>query len=252
MARTIIALMLREMTTTYGRTPGGYIWAVLQPIGAISIFTLVMTSGLQLRTPGLGTSFPIFYASGVLPFQMFNIIGNRVGQAVPFSRALLNYPRVTYIDAILARVLLNALTQFVVFGVVLGVLIVFSHANTRVDPVPIMLGLCLAVLFATGFGTFTGYLFQVYPVLASIWGILAGPLMLLSGVIFLFDGLARWVRDLLWYNPLVHIIGLVRRGIYPIYDAPYVSVVYVAAVSLILLVFGLMLMFRYHKDILSR
>ncbi|MEL6475009.1 MAG: sugar ABC transporter permease, partial [Pseudomonadota bacterium] len=27
--RSIIALMLREMATSYGRSPGGYLWAVL-------------------------------------------------------------------------------------------------------------------------------------------------------------------------------------------------------------------------------
>ena len=38
MVRTVIALMLREMSTTYGRTPGGYVWALMQPLGSIIVF----------------------------------------------------------------------------------------------------------------------------------------------------------------------------------------------------------------------
>ncbi|MCC5956800.1 MAG: hypothetical protein JJU07_11910, partial [Natronohydrobacter sp.] len=35
--RSISALMLREMATRYGRTPGGYLWAVVEPLGMILI-----------------------------------------------------------------------------------------------------------------------------------------------------------------------------------------------------------------------
>jgi capsular polysaccharide transport system permease protein len=252
MARNVIALMLREMTTRYGRTPGGYVWVLLQPAGAIAMLTLVLAVGLRVRTPGLGTSFPIFYATGILPFQMFNILGNTVAGAIPFSRALLRYPRVNFIDAIIARILLNSLTQLLVSLIVLGSLLTMSHANTRVDPVPILQGLGLVVLLGAGFGALTGYLFQIFPVLGSVWNIISTPLMLISGVIFLYDTMPRWAREMLWYNPLVHVIGLVRRGVYPMYDAAYVSPAYVAGLGLVMLAAGLLLLKRYHKDIISR
>lgn len=34
--RTVMAMVLREMTATYGRTPGGYIWAIIEPVGGSS------------------------------------------------------------------------------------------------------------------------------------------------------------------------------------------------------------------------
>ena len=36
--RCVIALMLREMATTYGRSPGGYLWVMLEPIAGIALF----------------------------------------------------------------------------------------------------------------------------------------------------------------------------------------------------------------------
>ena len=46
--RTSVALMLREMVTTYGRSPGGYIWAVVEPVAAATALRAVrdeLTSG---------------------------------------------------------------------------------------------------------------------------------------------------------------------------------------------------------------
>lgn len=252
MVRTVIALMLREMSTTYGRTPGGYVWALMQPLGSIIVFSLVMSVGLKVRSPGLGTNFPIFYASGILPFQMFNNLSGKISSALPFSRALLFYPRVSFIDAILARFLLNALTHLVVFIILMTGLLALIDAHTLIDPVPVMIGLGGAMLLAAGFGVLTGYLFQIYPVLGSVWNILSTPLLLMSGVLFLYDSLPRWGRDILWYNPLVHIIGLVRRGFYPMYEAAYVSVPYVVGVSMVMLAIGLLLLRRYYQDIISR
>ena len=41
MPRTIVALVLREMATTHGRSPGGYVWAVLEPVAALIVMTVV-------------------------------------------------------------------------------------------------------------------------------------------------------------------------------------------------------------------
>lgn len=53
--RSVSALMLREMSTRYGRTPGGYIWAILEPLGMIIILGLAFA--LLVRVPAMGTSF---------------------------------------------------------------------------------------------------------------------------------------------------------------------------------------------------
>jgi len=47
------------------------------------------------------------------------------------------------------------------------------------------------------------------------------------------------------------VIGLIRRGFYPNYDALYVSEVYVLAVSLVALTAGLMLLRREHRMLLE-
>ena len=107
--RTILALILREMSTSYGRSPGGYLWAILEPALAIGVMVAIFSTGF--RSPRLGTNFPIFYASGFLVYFCFSNPSIRVSQAVNFSKQLLAYPRVTFIDTIIARFLLSALTH---------------------------------------------------------------------------------------------------------------------------------------------
>jgi capsular polysaccharide transport system permease protein len=249
--RTVGALMLREMSTTYGRTPGGYLWAVLEPVLGIALFTIILSVGLRVRTPGLGTSFPLFFATGILPFQMFTKIANKTARALAFSRPLLRYPGVTWVDAILARAILNTVTYLLVFMLVIGGLLALFDTRTILDIPPILAALAMAVTFALGVGVLNCYLFAAFPLWESLWDIATTPLLLVSGVIFLYDSLPRFAQDVLWWNPLIHIIGMMRRGFYPTYDATYVSPAYVFGVSAACLMLGMLLLHRFHKDIMQ-
>jgi ABC-type polysaccharide/polyol phosphate export permease len=103
--RIISALILREIGTSYGRSPGGYLWALAEPVLGIALLTVIFSIGF--RTPPIGVNFPLFYATGLLPFLMFVDLSNKVAQAINYSKQLLAYPRVTFIDALLGRFILN-------------------------------------------------------------------------------------------------------------------------------------------------
>lgn len=250
--RTITALILREMESTYGRSPGGYIWAVLEPVGAITLFTLVISFGLSLRSPSIGTSFMLFYATGFLPFSFYNATVNKTANALNYSRRLLQYPGVRYTDAILARFLLNFLTHLMVFYIVMTGIHFLFDVGTILNIPAILLSLLLAALLGLGIGVINCYLSAVFPVWDQAWSILNRPMFLLSTIFFVFEDVPWQFQGVLWYNPLIHIIGLMRRGFYPTYDAAYVSVSYVLAVSLIPLALGLVVLNRYSREILNR
>jgi len=250
--RTILALVLREMQTTYGRSPGGYLWALLEPVGSIAVFTLVISVGLKIRTPSIGTNFPLFYATGILPFSLYGETTNKITSAIRFSRQLLRYPGVRYTDAIIARLALNFLTHLLVAYVIMtGIIILFDQDVTLNVPA-IALSFVLAAMLGLGVGSVNCFLMGWFPVWSQIWSILTRPLFLLSTVIYSFEQVPwRW-QDVLWYNPLIHVVGLMRRGIYPYYEAEYASPLYVLGVSLICLAFGLGMLHRFHREMLIR
>ena len=248
--RAITALMLREMESTYGRQPGGYVWAILQPVGMIVIFALAFS--LLVHKPPLGTSFIFFYATGFLPFDIYGTMSQKVSSALTYSRPLLSYPRVTWIDTIIARILLNALTLLMVFFIVIFGIMLLYETRATLNIGPLMTGLGMAVTIGAGVGTVNCLLIGLYPVWGIVWGILSRPLFLVSGVLFLPADMPGGIADYLYWNPLVHAIGLVRRGLFATYDAPYVSLAYGYGTGLALFAIGLIFLRAHYKTVLQQ
>lgn len=248
--RAIGALMLREITTTYGRSPGGYLWAILEPAAGITLLTLVFSIGF--RTPPLGTSFALFYAAGILPLLMYTDISTKLAQTIQFSRALLAYPRVTYLDALIARLALNLLTQLMVHCIVLGFILMVLQPTTTLNLTKIGQAYLVTLALAAGIGTLNSFLTLAYPVWQTAWAVLNRPLFLVSCIFFIFETVPQPYRDILWYNPIVHIVGLMRDGYYPFYQPTYVSLAYPLGIAAITQMTGLFLLHRYHRDILDK
>ncbi|WP_204115925.1 ABC transporter permease [Shimia biformata] len=247
--RTIMALILREMSSRYGRSPGGYLWAILEPLGGIVV--LGFAFALVVRTPPLGSSFLLFFSTGFLPFSLYGGIENTVARSLQFSKALLFYPAVTWVDAILARFILNSLTGLLVIYLLMTGIILTLDTRIVLDAPPIFLALALALLVGLGMGTLNCALIGKIPAWDRVWSIATRPLFLASGVFFLYEDMPKAAQDILWYNPVLHITGYMRMGFYPNYQPDYPSVAYVLFVGLVLLAFGVILIGRYHRDILN-
>ena len=246
---TIVALMVREMSSTYGRNPGGYIWAILEP--ALGILLMTAAFSLMLRSPPLGSSFAIFYATGFIPFLLFIGLTSTVGRALVYSRQLLNYPRVTFVDALVSRLILNTLTQFMVGFVILGTLMLFDDGQTSLNMLRISLALLMAVVLGAGIGTLNCYLMTRFPIWGSVWSVATRPLVLFSGVIFMHESIPEPYQGYLWYNPVAHPVSYMRTGFYPYYAGDWISPVYVFGVGLTCGLVGLMFLRRYYRDVLE-
>ncbi|TNJ40948.1 ABC transporter permease [Phaeobacter sp. B1627] len=249
-ARAIVALILREMSTSYGRSPGGYVWAVLQPLAMIALMTLAFS--VLLRSPSLGTSFLLFYATGFLVLRMFQEVSIAVGGAIGFNQALLAYPRVTYVDTLVARGVLAVLTQVMVCAIVFATVFTLEDIRVIMNFTPVLQTFGAVVLLATGVGTFNAYMSFSFPLYKTIWGVATRPLMLVSGIFYIYEDLPTFAQNILWYNPLVHLTGLIRTGFYASYDPNYISLIYVCLWGAIPMFFGVLLLRRFSKDILYK
>jgi len=247
--RVVVTLMLREMASTYGRSPGGYLWAVLEPIAGIALMTVVFS--YMFRTPPLGTNFALFYAAGLMPFTTYTALTSRIGSAIRYSRPLLAYPSVSYIDTILSRFLLGYLTNLVVAIIVIAGIVLVFHLEAAFNSVRLLNALGMIGVLSLGFGVMNCYLFGAFPIWEQVWSILNRPLFIASGLFFLVDSLPEQARDVLLWNPVSHIIMETRAGIFPIYEAQYASPLYVYAVGTISMFFGLLLLYRHHRFLIN-
>lgn len=245
--RVHFALVIREMTTTYSRNTGGYAWAIIEPLGAIMVLSIVFAA--LVRTPSLGTSFVLFYATGYLPFQMYTQIQQSMAGGVSFNRALMQYPAVTPIDAVFARCVLNILTHGMVSVILLTSVVQILDLQINLDMRPILIAFGMAALLGAGIGSVNSVLFCFYPSWQRVWGIISRPLFLISGVFYLPEELPIAARNVLEWNPLMHIVAESRTGFYGAYHADFVSIPYVTGIGAGTLVVGLYLL-RQNKSAL--
>lgn len=247
--RVIMALILREMGTTYGKSSLGYLWAILEPIGAIAVLSLAFS--VAFTTPALGSSFPLFYATGYIPFMVYNTMQNKVGATVRENVQLLFYPRVTYMDAIISRFILIALTQFLSAVIVYVGIILFDGVNQRIDVGAVLIGFGIATLLGLGVGVLNCVIIHLMPSWRQIWSILTRPLFLVSCIFFMFDTLPVWIQNILWWNPLIHIIGITRLGFYSVYEGDYISLAYPLIIAGVTLFLGLALLRRHAANLIN-
>ena len=249
-ARNIIALMLREMGSTYGKSPGGYLWALIEPMGTVLLLSVLFA--FIIKTPSLGVSFVLFYATGFLPFSLFSSVSGKTLKALQYSKPLLAYPRVVWIEAIVARVVLNGLTGVTVFVILITAIQIVEETQTFLRPGPIVVGLVGTIVIAAAVGTLNCLLRSLFPIWDQIWGIVRRPLFIASCIFYIYEDLPEAAQAILWWNPLAHTVGLIRSGFYPTYQPTYVSLEYVFLTSLAVLAFALLLLRRHHRAALAR
>ncbi|MTH79698.1 ABC transporter permease [Paracoccus aestuariivivens] len=248
--RALGALIFREMATSYGRSPGGFVWTVLEPVGGIALLTVIFS--MAVRVPPMGSSFALFYATGLLPFLMFLDVSRKIAQSLSFSKQLLFYPGVTFVDAIMARFVLCCVVHALVFVIVLSGIIAYDRVDLILDLPRVVLAFLMAAGLGLGVGCMNCFLMRRFPLWSNIWAIATRPLFLVSCIFMPFDSVPQGFRDVLWFNPIIHIVGMNRSAFYSTYRADYVEPVYVALVAAILFASGLALLFKWHRDLAQR
>lgn len=237
------------MSTRYGRSAGGYAWAVAEPVGMVAMLALVFSA--IAHNPPLGGSFIAFFSTGYIGFSFFRLTTESTSQAILSNKPLLRFPNVNPYDAILARVILQALTNIAVAFIVLGGAFLLAEEPVRIDQPRIAAAFGAATLLAAGAGSCNAVLFVVAPLWQRVFGILTRPLFLVSGVFFLPEDMPWGVQQALGWNPLIHVIAALRQGIYPVYHAHSDNLGYPAALGLGLLFTGLLLLRRMKREVAS-
>jgi len=241
--------MLREVGTIGGPTPGGYIWSILMPVVGILILTVVFS--IVMRSPPIGTSFPFFYATGLPVFAFFTGMSYSTGGAIRASRTFLQYPAVTWIDVVVARVLLLTLTSSVVFILTIALVMWIYSISTVLDLGQMLLAWFLAGFLGLGVGMVNCYLTGTFPAWGNAWALLTRPLFFISGVLLLPDNMPPWVAEIQLWNPVTHPVLMMRRAAFPAYAGDYISVLYPLGLSFVLLLVGLVLVRRNYQAILN-
>jgi len=96
------------------------------------------------------------------------------------------------------------------------------------------------------------YLTFAFPLWQRVWSIISRPLLLLSGLFYIYEDLPQMAQTYFWFNPLLHVTGHARTGYFSTYAPEYISMTYVAVFGAVPLLFGVILLYGYGKSMMHK
>ncbi|QUS58862.1 ABC transporter permease [Pseudovibrio brasiliensis] len=215
--RVIGALVLRETRTAFGNTQLGYLWAIVNP--ALGTLLLVLIFSTVGRSPAFGTSFALFFASGLLPFQTYSKLSGSLMTAVNSSKGLLSYPLVNQTDILISKYILILLTYLVILIVFFSTIIWTDDAPFPVHIEECALAFFMLTLLGLGAGVTNAVLFRLWPTWKQLEAIISRPLFFLSGIFYVPSDFPTNIVKLLAWNPILHGVEWFRVGYYGNYHS---------------------------------
>jgi capsular polysaccharide transport system permease protein len=228
---------MREISTRYGRSPGGYVWAFIEPAAYIFIMSSLREAIGGL--PPMGDSYILFFATGYLAFMLYSGMSQYLASSISANRNLMSYPTVAPIDAVVGRFLLQALTSAVVSSVIISLSYLTSRHSVPIDWGLVAEATVLAWLLALGIALLNIVLFVKLPIYEKLFAVVSRPLLLLSGVFLIPSDLPHPMSDLLLDNPVTHVVIMFREGFYGEALASGLDAWYLGTCSFVIFFLGL-------------
>ena len=236
----IYALLLRELSSRFGKSRGGFFWVMVEPVAHLLVPVFIFTFIRQRLVPGV--EYPVFLVYGFLPFLLFKVICLQMVNGVNAVKGLLAYRQVLLMDVFIAKAMAYAVIQAIVFAIVLTGLAMFGFEVLPPRPVEFAAILALTVMFGFGLGLVLAAVTSLVPDARSVVSIMFMPLYFISGILFPVTRFPdEWMR-VLAINPVLHLVELSRSmGVEGYESFKYLSLVYPVTLAFTLTVIGLML-----------
>lgn len=246
--RVVWALMLRETKTLFGKHKLGYLWAFINAAFSIGIFWGLRELAGATAPHGLTT--PVFLLGGFIPWYLFAETLSGAMSGVSGNRALLAYPQVFPIDILLARTLLHGSMYTCVLAFFLFVAHFFGYPVALHDPGAVLMALALALMLGFGLGAVCSAFNLLWPTTRLLVPMVMRVLFFTTGLFFSVELAPGYVRDILQYNPMSHLLELARNGLSAGYESHFVDLDYVYGFILVAIAAGLLLE-RYSRRFMN-
>jgi len=237
--RVIQALIIRELTTRFGRENIGFLWIMAEPL----LFAVLV--GLLWRfekgPEEHGVNVIAFVASGYLPLVMFrSTVGRAVGSFTANS-SLMYHRQVKILDLIIVRFLVEMIGHMMAYMFIGTVLFALGQFPLPADPGFLLLGWAYYALFTLSVALVVAPLSEMSDVLEKFMPVTTYLMVPFSGAFFMVEWLAPHVGQAVLWAPPVHGMEMMRYGVFGDAVDPHFDWTYPLAVCLPTIMVGLML-----------
>ncbi len=206
----LLFLVWRDIKVRYKQTALGAAWAMLQPLMAMLVFTLLF--GRLAKLPSDNIPYPLFVYTALLPWQLFAFALTESSNSLVSNQHLIRKVYFPRLIIPVAAVLVGLVDFAISFAVLAGMMIYYGvrPAPTALFFIPFLI---LAVLTALGIGIWLSALNIQYrdvkyviPFLTQLW-MFATPVAYSSKLVP-----AQW-RTLYSLNPMAGVVDGFRWAI---------------------------------------
>lgn len=240
-----VTLSLHRVRVRYKQSRLGLLWAIIQPLAIMLVFTLMFT---VLRTaPSGSVPFPLFAYAALIPWTTFSSGLTNASTALTSHAALLTkvyFPReilpLTYVVA--------AIVDMAISSLVLALLMVWFGVSVAATAIWIVPAIALLIGLLVGLGLLCSALQVHYrdvglamPVLVQIWLFATPVLYPLTAV---KKELPAPLYALYILNPMAGIVDTFRRGLV-LHESPDLQALALSAIVVAAIVPAAYVYFKY-------
>lgn len=222
--RVIKALMLRELTTRFGRENIGFLWIMAEPL----LFALLVGALWRAMKGPLeyGVDIVAFVVTGYIPLVLFRSTISRAVSSFTANGSLMYHRQIKVLDILLVRFLIELLGHMMAY-----LFIALALGAFGLFPVPynlgfLMLGWGYYALFTLAVALVVAPLSEMSEVVEKVMPVTIYIMIPFSGAFYLVSALYGDAASVVLYSPPVHGMEMMRYGVFgpsidPQYDLLY-------------------------------
>lgn len=238
--RIVIALMLRELITRYGRKGLGFAWVIGEPL----LFCLGVLVLWSVARPDYehGIRMGPFVMTGYMCLLLLRHQITLSLSALQANVGLLHHRGIAVLHLYIARNILEFLGTTAAFVVVYGVLMILGQVSWPANLLLLYGGWFLLAFMAAGLAMIFAALAIRYDVMERIVPLFTYILIPMSGVFFMAAWVPAAYRDAFLLIPLPHVVEMVRAGVFGEFVETHFNPLYALGWAAVFNVTGLLLL----------
>lgn len=242
----------RDFRGKYLNSLLGGVWALLNPLAMILVYTVIFSSVMGAKLPGTSTTYAysVYLCAGVLTWGLFGeVVGRSLTVFIDNANIIkkISFPRL----CLPAIVVANAVVNFaIIFALFLAFLVVSGQFPgwVVVDLVPLLL---LQILFAVGLGMVLGVLNVFFRDVGHFFGVFVQFWFWLTPIVYPLEIIPAGLRPIIALNPMTPVVTG-YQSILVFGRAPdWLGLLPVVAMTLFCLALGLFLFRRLSGDLVD-
>lgn len=248
----ILASVKREFRARYLGTQFGFLWAIIQPLAMITVYTLVFARLMKPSLPGYNIPFAysIYLCAGILTWGFFAELLNRSIGVFVQNADLLKKVSLPKLSLPLIVVLSSLMNFVIVMGLFSGFLALNNTfpgwSMAAVIPVIIIL-----IAFTTGLGVLLGTINVFYRDIEQTIGVALQFWFWLTPIVYVTKTLPGALESVLQWNPIWPIIRAMHTIFLEARSPDWSDLLYPAGLAVGLLYLGLFAFWRLNGEIVD-